>query len=488
MTNLRPLILRYLSLVLILTSVLGCGSTSKRSEAIVPSSPVQKFVPPTPERWSLPNGIQVMFLEDKELPIVSGSLYIRSGGLWEPKSSPGLAGALGDLMRKGGAGDLNADALDERLEELSAGISSAIGAEFGVVSFGCLAPDFDEVLRLTADVIMRPRFEQHRVDLWKSQSVESIKRRIDDPWTVAGISFNQVLYGPTRYGQVTVVEDVRRVTAAKLKALHQKFMHPDGALLVITGAVDRSAVERLVLRELGGWPARNKVRSDYPPVDHEPKAGIYFIELPASQASIYIGHLGVSRLTPDYPAIDGFNQVFGAGSFGSRLVKKIRAELGLTYGISGGIVPGPVRGRNLIAFQTKGASAGDGIEQSLRELLRLQEELVSLEELAEMQRAVSNSFIFRFETPEKAIVRRANQELLGFPDDYDQTYLPKIASLTPDDIREVARKRWNQRELVVVVAGDKTAYSAVERMLKSPGAVLYGLPLRKMKFDQRLKI
>lgn len=488
MTNLRALVLVSLNIVLVLLASTGCGPTTKHTEALVSPKVVQEFAPPVPDRWSLPNGIQVMFLHDKELPIVSGSLYLRSGGLWEPQSSPGLSAALGELMRKGGAGGLSADALDERLEELSAGISSGIGAEFGVVSFGCLAPDFEEVFRLTADVVMRPRFEQHRVDLWKSQAVESIKRRVDDPWTVAGLSFNQILYGPTRYGQVTVVEDVQKVTVAKLRALHQDFVRPEGALLVITGAIDRSAVERLVLLNLGGWPAQKNKSSDYPPVDYQPKAGVYFIELPATQASIYIGHLGVPRLTPDYPAIDGFNQVFGAGSFGSRLVKKIRAELGLTYGISGGIVPGPVRGRNIIAFQTKGPSAGEGIDQSLRELLRLQDELVSVEELTEMQRAVTNSFIFRFETPEKAIVRRANQELLGFPDDYDQTYLHKIAALTPDDIRDVARNRWNYRELVVVVAGDKTAYSAVERMLRSPGSVLHGLPLRKMKFDQRLKL
>jgi zinc protease len=434
----------------------------------------------------LPNGLTVLLSQDNELPLVSGSLYIRAGSLWEPAEPIGAAAALGDLMRQGGAGARSADALDEALEKLSASVSSSMGGEFGTVSFGALAPDFEAVFGIAADVLLRPRFEESRVELWRSQSLEAIRRRPDDPWNIAGISFAQLLFGTSSYGKVSVSADVQAISVPMLRALHQRFIRPDGAILAITGAVSRVQVEQLVARYLGGWTARGNQIGPLPPVDFTPVPGVYFVSQPTTQASVYIGQQGVPRLTPDYPAIDGFNQIFGSGLFSSRLVKKVRAELGLAYSIGGGISPGPVKGRNFIAFQTKGPSAGEAIDHSLQELKRLQSEPVSAEELSEMQRAVANSFIFRFETPDKAIVRRASQELLGYPSDYDETYLGKIRSLEPKDIQGVAKRRWDISKLVVIVVGDETAYSSVEKMLADPASALSGARLLRREFRERL--
>lgn len=449
---------------------------------------VSSFRATTPQRWTLPNGLTVMFLQDDELPLVSGTLYLRGGALWEPQQSVGLAGALGELLREGGAGGRSADELDETLEKLSASVTSSISPEFGTVSFGCLAPDFETVFGIAADVLLRPRFESGRVELWRAQALESIRRRPDDPWNIASIGFTQLLYGSSRYGRITVSEDVRAVTAPMLRALHSDLIRPDGAILVVTGAAERSQVEALTRKYLQDWKPRGAELGKLPPVDFTPSPGVYFVPQPISQSSVYIGQLGVPRLTSDYASIDGFNQIFGSGLFSSRLVKKVRAELGLAYSIGGGIAPGPVKGRNYIAFQTKGASAGEAVNHALLELRRLQDEPVSESELTEMQRSISNSFIFKFESAEKAITRRASQELLGYPINYDDTYLAKIKALRPADIQGVARRRWDLSQLVVIVVGDETAYSAVEEMLKDPNAVLAGAKLSRLEFRERLQV
>ncbi|NDC39374.1 MAG: insulinase family protein [Proteobacteria bacterium] len=273
-----------------------------------------------------------------------------------------------------------------------------------------------------------------------------------------------------------------------LRRLHTQFIRPDGAILVVTGAVNRAQVEAVVGRYFSDWQPRGSTIGPLPPVDFEPAPGVYFVSQPISQASVYIGQQGVPRLTADYAAIDGFNQIFGSGLFSSRLVKKVRAELGLAYSIGGGIAPGPVKGKNFIAFQTKSPSAGEAIDHALAELKRLQTEPVTEDELNEMKRAISNSFIFRFETTEKGVSRRASQELLGYPKDYDETYLGKIGALDPSDIQGVARRRWDLDQLVVIVVGDETAYSAVERMLKSEDAILAAAPLTRVEFREQLKL
>ncbi|MFO0006354.1 MAG: insulinase family protein, partial [bacterium] len=120
-----------------------------------------------------------MYLKDSELPVAQGQLIIRGGALWANQYPLGTTSAMGDVMRTGGAGDLSADALERELEKLAAGVSSSFSTEFGSISFSCLTSDLERVFKLFADVALRPRFEQDKLNLWKGQSLEGIRRRVE---------------------------------------------------------------------------------------------------------------------------------------------------------------------------------------------------------------------------------------------------------------------------------------------------------------------
>lgn len=465
---------------------LGCH-TPKYS--IAPPPPpsrvdeVASFSPPQPERWVLANGVRVLFLRDEELPVVRGRLFIRGGSLWGPQSPVGAVSAMGDLMRQGGAGDLSADALDRELEKLAAGVGSSFGGEFGTVSFSCLAPDFQRVFKIFSDVTLRPRFEGERTSLWKGQVLEGIRRRKDDPQTVASLSFTKLMYGETLYGKIMEAADVAAIHRSLLVSLHQQFVRPDEAILVVTGRISREQVAQAVQDAFGSWSARGAVLPPAPPVPDTPHAGIYFIALPFTQASVQMGQLGVPRLTPDYPAIDLFNELFGSGGFGSRLMNRVRSELGLTYGVYGGISPGVVKGINYIFLQTKVESVVPAIEASLGVLRDVQQVAPQPGELAEKKKGIRNSFVFNFDSIDEVAVRTAKLELLSYPADYDQTYLAKIAAVEPADVMSVANQRWDASQFVVVVVGDESAYSTVEAATRNPQSPLYGRPLRRMGFE-----
>ena len=439
------------------------------------------------EKWQLENGLTILFLKNQELPLVSGVLYMRGGSLWETPQEIGLSGAMGDQLRQGGAGNFSADALDIKLETLAASIGSNFGQEFGKVSFGCLASNLSEVFHLFADVVRRPRFESARLHLWKAQRLEEIRRRTDDPSTIAAISFNQLLYGPTPYGRVLVEDDVDRITKAGLLSVYQRFVRPDQATLAVTGMIERAELELLIQQLFGDWPRGEGPGSGAaPPVDYVPQSGIYFIEQPLAQSTVYMGQQGVARLTPDYMAIDAFNSIFASGGFGSLLMRSVRSELGLAYAIYGGISPGVVRGKNYIVLQTKSESTVQAIEESLRILSEMQQVGVLNSDLEENKRAIENSFVFNFETPDNVINRVVTLALLGYPADYDETYVPGVLNLSVNDIQMVAQKRWNQASFVVVVVGDETSYNELVKASASPVSRLHGFPVRKVHFEQKL--
>jgi zinc protease len=447
---------------------------------------VSQFRPPEPVRWALPNGLQVIFLQDDELPLVKGRLLLRGGALWATEYPTGTTSAMGEGMRSGGAGSLSADALDRELEKLAAGISSSFSAEFGGVSFSCLSSDIDRVFSIFSDVVMRPRFDVERLGLWKGQALEGIRRRVEDPSTVASIAFTQLVYGDSIYGRVSRSRDISSISRRHLVDLHRYLARPDGAILVVTGKIAQGKVRELVEQHFASWVPRGTALPPAPEIVQESEPGIYFVVLPFAQSSVKLGHLGVSRFTPDYPAIDVFNEIFGSGGFGSRLMKRVRTELGLSYGVYGGIAAGRVRGTNYVFVQTKADSTGAAINESIAVLRNLQLEPPSRSELDEKKLAITNSFVFNFNSKDEIAGRLASHELLDYPKDYDTSYLPKIQSVKPEEVSAVASKRWDPSKLVVVVVGNEAAYRSVEQERSNPESALVKFDLRKLRFEEAL--
>ena len=108
-------------------------------------APVE-FSPPKPERVPLDNGMIVYLLPDHELPLISMSLTVKTGDIYEPADKVGLAGMTGALMRTGGAGSRTGDEIDEALEFISANVSAHIGSDSGSASLDVLKKDFEFAL------------------------------------------------------------------------------------------------------------------------------------------------------------------------------------------------------------------------------------------------------------------------------------------------------------------------------------------------------
>lgn len=487
---------------LMIFCLLACGSnltrSSKAASDVGKSPSFSEFssiedgsleIPAFPfETWNLDNGLKVYFSHDPELPLVSTSLFIPRGSFWESAKERGIYQALGDNMRAGGTLNLSPQELDRELEKLAATISSSFGQEFGAVTSAGLSTDFDKIFALMSEVLLRPRFDRDRLSLWKGQNNEAIKRRVDDPMTVAALSMRELLIGGSPYGAVTDSQDILKITRPKLRTHHSKVVIPDGALLAISGNITREQAERTVEKYLGDWQKSTSSLALPSPFPPQKNTGIYFIEQPLAQTTILIGQLGPERFSPDQYAIEVFNQYFGSGGFGSVLMKKIRTEMGLAYGIFGSILPGYGRGRALINLQTKPESCGPAIVESLKSLQQVQENEIEFEDLIETKKGISNTFIFNFTSPSQVLARKVQFDLLGYPKDFDQQYLKNIQAVTSEDVKNAARKRWDFNEFVVVVVGPKDALLSLESAQSELPTPLNSSEVRKGHFYEAFSV
>jgi zinc protease len=167
-------------------------------------------------------------------------------------------------------------------------------------------------------------------------------------------------------------------------------------------------------------------------------------------------------------------------------MERVRTELGLSYGIYGGITPGVVKGMNYVFLQTKAQSVHAAIDESIGVLQSLQKAPPSESELDEKKAAVRNSYVFNFDTPADVAGRQARLELLKYPADYDQTYLPKIDAVTPQGVEEVAQNRWDPSQFVVVVVGNESAYAALSQAMQAKTGSLAAFDLKKLGFESAI--
>ena len=88
------------------------------------------------------------------------------------------------MIRRSGSERLDADAFDEEVDFLGADLDTHHGARRAGVSLNCSPEALSETLQLLVEMIRTPRFQQDRLEQAKSNLLESMKQRNDDPLRV----------------------------------------------------------------------------------------------------------------------------------------------------------------------------------------------------------------------------------------------------------------------------------------------------------------
>lgn len=476
---------QFIKQILVVLSIIVVAACHKAPSPMDQELQSLDFKPAKYEEWQLENGLKVIYAPNTEVPLVSAALYIKGGSYWDSADLNSASAAMGAMLRQGGTVDYAADQLDSTLENLSATISSSFGQEFGSINFSCLSSDYDQVFKIFSQVVLQPRFENSRFDLWKSQAVERVRRRNDDAGTVAQVSFTQLIGGDnTPFGRVVVESDVKKLQRKDLFAAHKRFVQPKDAIFIVAGKISRDKVKNLIQQYFGTW--QNTAKLPPAPVQsYQVKSGIYFIDMDFPQANIFMGQQGPARHSADQHAISAFNLVFGGG-FGSRLFKQVRTDLGYAYVVGGAVTSGLVHGINYMAISTKSENAPKAIDAAVNVIDQLKKDEISTKELKSIQHILENSFIFKYQSPESVISDRASLMLQGYADDYNDTFLSHIHNLQPSDLRDVALNHWNPAQFVIIVVGDKKAYSQIKQWHESKPRYFADLPLKLVKFDQKL--
>jgi zinc protease len=441
--------------------VVSLGAQATGQKAPLPSHKDLKFAAlrqieiPEVATPTLPNGMKLYLVENHELPVISGFALVRTGNLFDPADKIGLAQMTGMVLRTGGTRSKTGEELDEQLESIAASVESGIGETSGRVSFSALSENTDEVLAVFKEVLTEPEFRQEKIDLARTRLRSAISRRNDSPGGIAAREFAEILYGrDTPYGWRMEYEHVNRIQREDLLVFYRRYFFPANIMLAVYG--DFSAPEMKVKLEklLGGWQYQQPPVPSFPKVREKASPGTHLASKEdVTQTFFSIGHLGGILRDKNYPALAGMGDILGGG-FSSRLVKKVRTQLGYAYSISaawGATYDHP--GLFRVAGSTKSLSTTETLQVVREEIEKIRSEEVSDEELQTAKDTVLNSFVFNFDTPGKTLGRLVTYEYHGYPKDFIFQYQKAVAAVTKADILRVARQYLTPKNLTIVAVG-----------------------------------
>ncbi|CAM1359675.1 Peptidase M16 [Tenacibaculum litopenaei] len=403
------------------------------------------------QKFSLPNGLKVIMVENHKLPRVSASLTIDNDPSLEG-SKAGVSDIMGGLLGNG-TSDISKDAFNERIDYLGASVSFRSSGAYA----RSLTKYFPEVLELMAKGVKDPVFTQTEFDKSIERTLEGLKNEEKNVKAIARRVENALLYGKNHpYGEFVTKETIKNITLQDVKNNYSTFYRPNNAYLVVVGDVNPKATKKLIKKLFGDWAKGTIPASNIPTPKNVATTEIDFINMPnAVQSEIAV--VNTSDLTlgdKDYYAALLANNILGGGGT-ARLFMNLREDKGYTYGSYSSISQDKLNGA---AKFRAGAAVRNMVTDSAvveiqKEINKIRFQKVSAEELKNSKAEYIGSFVRNVQKPATAARFALNIARYDLPANFYEKYLENINAVTLEDVQNAAIKYFLGDKARIVVTG-----------------------------------
>jgi zinc protease len=403
---------------------------------------------------TLANGLRLLVIEHRALPIISLRLVINRGSMYDG-NLPGLASMTGELLTRGTT-HRTAVQIAEEIDFVGGQLAAGSDWDASFVTVSVLRKHLETGLSIMEDVTLHPSFPPDEFDRLKDQRIAMLLQRNCDPEFLADRAFAETVYGRHPYAQQTVgtLHSVDAVRNDDCIRFHSNAYIPTDAILAVVGDISPAEAMDTVQTMFGYWPRRNIAIHDSPEIQALNGTRIVVINRPgAVQSAIRIGHTGIARKNDDYIRVSVLNTLFG-GYFQSRINQNLRETHGYTYGAHSSFDARKYEGPFIISADVRNEVTVPAITEILNEIQRIRDTRVDESELSTVKRYIIGSFPLQLETPSQIASRAISIELYGLSKSYYSIFNDKVAAITVADIQTMARKYLHPEALAIIVAGD----------------------------------
>jgi zinc protease len=405
------------------------------------------------QRVISPGGIEAWLVEDHSNPIISLDLSFRGGAALDPAGKEGLANLVAGLIDEG-AGALDSQAFQGRLDELSIKLSFSAGRDSFSGEMMTLTENREAAFELLRLALTEARFDAEPVARIRSQILAGLSRESQDPQTIVGRTMSKVLFPDDPYGRpangtsasvsALITADLRRFTA-------ERFARD----VLVVGVVGDIAAEELARRLDETFLGLSAMAAPAELADTTPdsQGEVIVVERDIPQSVVAFGHAGIARDDPDYYAAYVVNYILGGGGFSSRLYEEVREKRGLAYSVYSYLNPLDRAALVMGGVATQNGRVAQSLDLIRAEWRRMAEDGPSEAELRDAKTYLTGSFPLRFSSSGRISGMLAGMQYQDLGIDYLERRNDLIEAVTLDDARRVAARLYDADKLTVVVVG-----------------------------------
>jgi zinc protease len=398
---------------------------------------------------TLPNGTPLLIKEDHGLPIVSLSVFLKGGLLFEEKDTAGLFPILSELLVSG------TKRKDSR--QIAGSVNSWGGSLIpysGNNSFGLtlnLPSEFwNDGLKLLAEILQEPAFPEKELDRIKNEALGGIISREEDSMTKADEILRQSIFGNHPYGlpEGGTRESVRRIDQSIIRKTFPKFLASNNLVITAFGDINAEKVSAEANRLFANLGPAEIV---FPkPTATETVAGLTKKETTKKkEAALLVGFPGISVSAEERPQLDLLADLLNSQE--GILFQRLRETEPLVYSSGLGYFLGLEPGLLYFYAQCQPEKT-DRVREVMEEVIdQLKRQAISPAELEKVRaRFLGNEKINR-QTLSSQAQEAGLSQLYGLGYDFDSKMEEKIKKIQPADLQNFAEKYFPPEKKIIVI-------------------------------------
>ena len=352
------------------------------------------------EKYSLPNGLEVILYKDDSLPLVAANIWYRVGSADEKKGKTGIAHLFEHMMFQGSQ-NVPKEMHFKYIQEAGGALNGS--TSFDRTNYYEKVPSnfLDLILWLEADRMgfWLPALTMQKLDNQKDVvKNERLERYENQPYGLAWEIMLKNLYDeshPYSWPTIGSLEDIANFTMEDVRGFFKKYYSPSNACLVIAGDFDSNEAKESVEKYFGPINGNGLEKTVHEPGRQILKSNKLLIHKDNVQLDrLYLAWHSDKAYGEHDRELDILSDIL-SGSKNSRLYKSLvfekeAAQDVMAYQFSGG----------LAGFFMLAATAKPGVdlnylkEEVLKAIKKIGAEGVSREELLKSKNGIKSGFVY----------------------------------------------------------------------------------------------
>jgi zinc protease len=353
-----------------------------------------------------------------------------------------------NLLSKGTKKKTSFD-IANQLDQHGAHLEINPGLDFVSLSLYILNKNFEPAILIFLELLTESIFPQNELDLLKSIYLQNLKVNQEKTSFAASQLVRKNLFGEAHpYGKELDDADVMQLSRDALLEHYKRFFSK--ATILVSGKVSDSNQE-IIAQAFAPFQHHLIQQNDLPGNDAKSLREV-IVKKGSVQSSIRMAKKSVEKAHTHYVDALFLNHILG-GYFGSRLMKNIREEKGLSYGISSSLNALKHDSYLVIGADVNRENLDLTFDEIGKELKRLRTETIDEEELNLARNHFIGSLQLEITTSFAHADKIKNIVLFNLSPQFYQQMITRVDAITADDLVSIADRYFSEDSFVEVAVG-----------------------------------